>query len=202
MVSAFEIDPTAVALSDKRELLEERSRRLLSAPGVDHVTASLLSVAEDQSFADLTGTSAASAGCESVLSLRALSSTANRGPETMRTLAPPAGRGYEYVTGTGWDWDASSTTCPILLAEKRPGPFCPARHLDLVIDPTNLGSRSTSRSATPRSLTAPWATRPRSQALRSPPSTSLALLRYGSGPINVTADRTTPPRAGHHRLRR
>ncbi len=24
----------------------------------------------------------------------------------MRTLAPPAGRGWEYLTGTGWDWDA------------------------------------------------------------------------------------------------
>src|SRR6185295_373587 len=26
--------------------------------------------------------------------------------DSMRTLAPPVGRGWEYLTGTGWDWDA------------------------------------------------------------------------------------------------
>ena len=32
--------------------------------------------------------------------------------DTMRTIAPPAGRGYEYLTGTGWDFDADWPNCP------------------------------------------------------------------------------------------
>ena len=42
--------------------------------------------------------------------------------ETMRTLAPPAGRGYEYLTGTGWDWDSELERIPGLLTEKMRAP--------------------------------------------------------------------------------
>ena len=40
----------------------------------------------------------------------------------MRTLAPPVGRGWEYLTGTGWDWDAELAAIPELLAEKMRAP--------------------------------------------------------------------------------
>ncbi len=36
---------------------------------------------------------------------------------SMRTLAPPVGRGWEYLTGTGWDFDAEIAELPGLLAE-------------------------------------------------------------------------------------
>ena len=36
---------------------------------------------------------------------------------SMRTLAPPAGRGWEYLTGTGWDFDAEIAELPELLRE-------------------------------------------------------------------------------------
>ncbi len=56
----------------------------------------------------------------------------------MRTLAPPAGRGYEYLTGTGWDFDAELAEMPELLAEKLAAPSVQAGRYDLVIDPSNL----------------------------------------------------------------
>ncbi len=36
---------------------------------------------------------------------------------SMRTLAPAAGRGWEYLTGTGWDFDAELAALPELLRE-------------------------------------------------------------------------------------
>ena len=56
----------------------------------------------------------------------------------MRTLAPPAGRGWEYLLGTGWDWDAELAEIPDLLAEKMAAPTLPAGTYDVVIDPSNL----------------------------------------------------------------
>jgi TldD protein len=56
----------------------------------------------------------------------------------MRTLAAPAGRGWEYLTGTGWDFDAEIAELPELLAAHAKAPSVEAGRYDLVIDPTNL----------------------------------------------------------------
>jgi TldD protein len=56
----------------------------------------------------------------------------------MRTLAPPAGRGWEYLTGTGWNFQAELAELPELLAEKLKAPSVEAGRYDLVIDPSNL----------------------------------------------------------------
>src|SRR6202030_1358490 len=58
--------------------------------------------------------------------------------DTMRTLAPPAGRGYEFLTGTGWDFAAELAELPELLAAKLRAPSVEAGQYDLVIDPSNL----------------------------------------------------------------
>ena len=56
----------------------------------------------------------------------------------MRSIAPPIGRGWEYLTGTGWDFDAEVAEMGELLAEQVAAPSVEAGHYDLVIDPTNL----------------------------------------------------------------
>ena len=56
----------------------------------------------------------------------------------MRTVAPPAGRGWEFMTGTGWDFDAEIAELPDLLAEHVKAPSVEAGRYDLVIDPSNL----------------------------------------------------------------
>ena len=60
------------------------------------------------------------------------------GFDDMRTLAPPAGRGWEYLTGTGWNFQAELAELPELLAEKLKAPSVEAGRYDLVIDPSNL----------------------------------------------------------------
>ena len=60
--------------------------------------------------------------------------------ETMRTLAAPVGRGWEYATGADGvvDWDAALDELPLMLAEKLAAPGVEAGRYDLVVDPSNL----------------------------------------------------------------
>jgi TldD protein len=142
--SSFEIDPGTVALSDKVAVLEEWSRRLLGDSGIAHVTAEVLSVGEQTFLADLSGTRATQHRVRVHPHIEALA-LSEAGFETMRTLAPPVGRGWEYLTGGaggpgagGWDWDAELARIPELLAEKLAAPSVEAGLYDLVVDPSNL----------------------------------------------------------------
>jgi TldD protein len=142
--SSFEIDPGTVALSDKVAVLEEWSRRLLGHGDIAHVTAEVLSVGEETFLADLSGTRATQHRVRLHPHLEALA-LSEAGFETMRTLAPPVGRGWEYLTGGvggpgqgGWDWDAELAKMPELLAEKLAAPSVEAGVYDLVVDPSNL----------------------------------------------------------------
>jgi TldD protein len=151
--SAFEVDPATVPLSEKIELLAGWSERLGAHAAVAHTTASVLSVTEETYLADLNGTRATQmrVRCHPQLEVLGVGGT---GFETMRTLAPPVGRGWEFLTGTGggggdgrgggdgwrwrWDWDAELAEMPELLAEKMAAPSVDAGAYDLVIDPSNL----------------------------------------------------------------
>ncbi|MEJ7755809.1 MAG: hypothetical protein WKF83_05285 [Nocardioidaceae bacterium] len=55
--------------------------------------------------------------------------------DSMTTLAPPVGRGYEYVTG-GYDWDTELAELPDLLGQKLAAPTVEPGTYDLVVDPT------------------------------------------------------------------
>jgi TldD protein len=135
----YKIDPTSVSLAERVGRLEGWSRQLLAAEGVDHVTASLMSVAEDKYFADLSGTAARQRRVRVHPSVEALSvGDGSSSFETMRTTAPPVGRGYEYLDGDGWDFAAELAEIPGMLAEKMRSPSVEPGRYDLVIDPTNL----------------------------------------------------------------
>ncbi len=139
--SAFVIDPSTVPLADKVALLAEWSRRLAAHEVVSHTSASVLAVSEQTYLADRNGTRATQHRVRMQTQLEALA-LADNGFETMRTLAPPVGRGWEYLTGVpadgAWDWDAELAALPELLAEKLRAPSVEAGTYDLVVDPSNL----------------------------------------------------------------
>ncbi|MGD0747807.1 MAG: TldD/PmbA family protein [Acidimicrobiales bacterium] len=139
--SAFAVDPSTVPMSDKVALLSEWSSRLGDHPAVSHTTASLLAVSEQTYLADLNGTRATQHRVRLQTQLEALA-LSDAGFETMRTLAPPVGRGWEFLTGPvgggNWDWDAELAELPELLAEKLRAPSVQAGTYDLVVDPSNL----------------------------------------------------------------
>jgi len=105
--SAFEIDPLTVPMGDKIALLAEWSARLGDAEVVAHTSAYLRAASEHTYLADLNGTRATQHRIRLHAQLEVLGVT-DAGFETMRTLAPPVGRGWEYLTGPvaagSWDW--------------------------------------------------------------------------------------------------
>ncbi|HEV3380509.1 MAG TPA: TldD/PmbA family protein [Trebonia sp.] len=135
-VSAYETDPFAVPAKDKVDLLSAWSAGLLEHPVVSHVDASLLQVKECKFYTD-GATTATQQRVRLHPEITAIAVT-DSGFDDMRTLAPPVGRGWEYLTGTAWDFPAELRQLPELLAEKLRAPSIEAGRYDLVIDPSNL----------------------------------------------------------------
>ncbi len=189
--SPHRTDPVTVSQAEKVALLAEWSRRLIEAPGVDHVTASVLAVTEDKHYADLQGTTASQRRVRIHPQVSALTLDDGGGFEEMRTVAPPAGRGWEYLEGEGWDWDAELTSIPELLAAKVRAPSVEAGLYDLVIDPTNLWLtiHESVGHATELDRALGYEAAYAGTSFATPDQ--LGTLRYGSAIMHVTGDRTT-----------
>ena len=138
-VSSFLVNPFEVPTAERAALLTDWTSRLLDQPGVDHADAAVLAVQEDKFYADLAGTTTVQERVRIHPAVTAMAVNSDTGEfETMRSLAPPTGRGWEYLTGEGWDWGAELAGLPDLLAEKVAAPSVEAGDYDLVIDPSNL----------------------------------------------------------------
>ena len=152
-VSDYVIDPFDVPAADKIGVLGEYSGRLLATDGVDHVSASLEAAKEQTFYADTFGSSVTQQRVRVQPRFDAVAVDAAAGTfESMRTLAPPTARGWEFVAGDDvWDWTTELAELPTLLAEKTKAPSVVAGPTDLVIDPTNLCLLYTSPSPRDRS---------------------------------------------------
>jgi TldD protein len=138
-VSSYEIDPFQVHESERIARLAELSDRLMASDGVDHVDAAVMHVLENKFYADTAGTMTTQQRVRIHPEFTAVNVDRGAGAfSSMRTLAPPAGRGWEYFTGTGWDFDAEIAELPSLLMEHAKAPSVDAGVYDLVIDPSNL----------------------------------------------------------------
>jgi TldD protein len=190
-VSAYDIDPFSVPDKDKFALLADRSARLLAAEGVTHVDASVLSVLENKFYADSAGTTTTQQRVRVNSELTALSVDPATGEfDSMRTIAPPAGRGWEYLTGTGWDWDRELAEIPGLLAEKMRAPSVEAGRYDLVVDPSNLWLTIHESIGHATELDRALGYEAAYAGTSFATFDQLGTLRYGSPVMNVTGDRT------------
>ncbi|WND38333.1 TldD/PmbA family protein [Streptomyces sp. BB1-1-1] len=190
-VSSYETDPFTVPGAEKSALLADWSARLLAADGVDHVDASLLTVHENKFYADTAGTVTTQQRVRLHPVLTAVSVDDSSGEfDSMRTLAPPAGRGWEYLTGTGWDWDAELARMPELLAEKMRAPSVEAGLYDLVVDPSNLWLTIHESIGHATELDRALGYEAAYAGTSFATFDQLGTLRYGSELMNVTGDRT------------
>ncbi|CAM5579303.1 TldD/PmbA family protein [Streptomyces abikoensis] len=190
-VSSYEVNPFDVPDADKSALLADWSARLLAADGVAHADASLLTVQENKFYADSAGTTTTQQRVRVHPSLTAVAvDPATGGFDAMRTLAPPAGRGWEYLTGTGWDWDAELAEIPELLAEKMRAPSVEAGSYDLVVDPSNLWLTIHESVGHATELDRALGYEAAYAGTSFATFDQLGKLKYGSELMNVTGDRT------------
>lgn len=193
-VSEYEIDPTTISLREKVEPLEAWSNQLLAAKGVDHVTAYVLAVAEDKHYADLSGTVTTQRRVRIHPVVEALAVDAKTGEfETMRTVMPPVGRGWEYMLGRGgWDTDTDISQIPELLAAKVAAPSVEPGVYDLVIDPTNLFLTIHESIGHATELDRALGYEAAYAGTSFATFDKLGSLQYGSEIMNVTGDRNAP----------
>ncbi|MEV8564002.1 TldD/PmbA family protein [Streptomyces sp. NPDC051322] len=190
-VSAYEVDPFSVPAEEKTELLAEWSSRLLRADGVAHADASLMTVLENKFYADTAGTVTTQQRVRLHPQLTAVAVDAATGEfDSMRTLAPPVGRGWEYLRGTGWDWDSELERIPSLLAEKMRAPSVEAGTYDLVVDPSNLWLTIHESIGHATELDRALGYEAAYAGTSFATFDQLGKLAYGSSVMNVTGDRT------------
>jgi TldD protein len=191
-VSDYRTDPFTVPTADKIAVLEDYSGRLMASDGVHHVSAMVTGVKEQMFYADTFGSTITQQRVRTMPALEAVSVDPAAGSfESMRTLAPPTGRGWEAVAGDQvWNWTAELAELPTLLAEKTKSPSVVAGPTDLVIDPTNLWLtiHESIGHATEYDRAIGYEAAYAGTSFATPDK--LNLMRYGSPVMNVTADRT------------
>lgn len=191
-VSPYDLDPFTIPTHEKIELLSEYSERLGSSDGVDHVTASVLQVKEQTFYADMAGSSITQQRVRLHPQFEATTVDQSAGAfETMRTLAPPVGRGWEYLgADSTWDWSDELERIPYWLAEKVKSPTVEPGPKDLVIDPTNLWLtiHESIGHATEYDRAIGYEAAYAGTSFATPDK--LGTLKYGSAAMHVTADRT------------
>ncbi|MBO9521118.1 MAG: TldD/PmbA family protein [Nocardioidaceae bacterium] len=192
--SSYEVDPFTVPLADKSALLCGWTKRLLDADGVEHASAGLQQVLENKFYADLQGTTTTQQRVRLQPFVEAYGSRGDRF-DSMASIAPPVGRGWEYLTGVpgsgAWDFDAELAEIPGLLAEKLAAPSVEAGRYDLVIDPSNLWLtiHESVGHATELDRALGYEANYAGTSFATPDK--LGTLRYGSSLMHVTGDRTT-----------
>ena len=190
--SSYLIDPFGVPTADKVALLIDRVERLTAADGVAHATAGVQQVKENKYYADLAGTTTIQQRVRIQPELEAVTVDPSTGAfETMASLAPPTGRGWEYLVD-GWLWDSEIAEMPALLAEKTKAPSVRPGRYDLVIDPTNLWLtiHESIGHATEYDRAIGYEAAYAGSSFATPDK--LGSLQYGSAAMNVTGDRTEP----------
>jgi TldD protein len=189
-VSSYDIDPLSVPVADKVELLSAWSRELMSADAVQHVSAAVSQVVENKFYADLAGTTTTQQRVRLYPQLEAHGSDKASGRfDSMRTIAPPVGRGWEYLVD-GYDWATELAGIPTYLEEKLRAPSVEAGTYDLVVDPSNLWLTIHESIGHATELDRALGYEANYAGTSFATYDQLGTLAYGSPALNITGDRT------------
>jgi TldD protein len=194
-VSPYAQDPFEVPLPDKTALLVDWTERLRRHVAVQHATAEVLLVHENKYYADLAGTRTTQQRIRLEPTFTAMGADDERGVfDDMTSIAPPVGRGWEYVAGSpadgAWDWDSELAEVPELLAEKLAAPTVEAGDYDLVIHPSNLWLTIHESIGHATELDRALGYEANYAGTSFATIDKLGRLRYGSPVMHITGDRT------------
>ncbi|MGZ4589694.1 MAG: TldD/PmbA family protein [Actinomycetes bacterium] len=189
--SAYEIDPFTVDDQDKISLLADWSAGLLAHDIVAHADASLHHVLENKFYSDLSGTTTTQQRIRTQAQLEIVGIDKETGRfDTMRTLAAPAGRGWEWLVGSHHDWATELEEMPELLTEKLRAPSVEGGDYDLVIHPSNLFLTIHESVGHATELDRALGYEANYAGTSFATFDKLGSLQYGSPAMNVTGDRT------------
>lgn len=193
-VSSYVVNPLDVPVAEKAALLIDWTNRLRTGAAVDHASASLQQVQENKYYADLSGTRTTQQRVRLQPGFEAMGAGADTF-DSMASIAPPVGRGWEYLTtgagadGAGWDWDDEIEQVPELLAEKLNAPSVEAGTYDLVIHPSNLWLTIHESIGHATELDRALGYEANYAGTSFATYDKLGTLQYGSPIMNVTGDR-------------
>ncbi|MFM7873879.1 MAG: TldD/PmbA family protein, partial [Actinomycetota bacterium] len=189
-VSSYEIDPFSISDSERKDRLASLSSKLLASGSVNHTSAMTMYVKEQKHYADSNGTSTTQQRVRIQTQIEAIS-IGEHGFESMRTLAQPAGFGWEWMGNSIWNWDKEIDELPNLLAEKVKSPSVEPGKYDLLIHPSNLWLtiHESIGHATELDRAMGYEANYAGTSFATPEK--LGNLKYGSKLMNVTGDRLT-----------
>jgi len=189
-VSSYEIDPFSISDSERKDRLASLSSKLLASSSVNHTSAMTMYVKEQKHYADSNGTSTTQQRVRIQTQIEAIS-IGEHGFESMRTLAQPAGFGWEWMGNSIWNWDKEIDELPNLLAEKVKSPSVQPGKYDLLIHPSNLWLtiHESIGHATELDRAMGYEANYAGTSFATPEK--LGNLKYGSKLMNVTGDRLT-----------
>jgi TldD protein len=191
-VSSYAVNPLDVPLADKTGLFAGWTRELMAAEGVDHASGGMQQVLENKYYADLGGSSITQQRVRLEPHLEVHGADRHSGAfDSMRTIAPPVGRGWEYLTGDVFDFAAERAQLPQLLREKLAAPSVHAGVYDLVIHPSNLWLTIHESIGHATELDRALGYEANYAGTSFATYDHLGTLAYGSPVMHVTGDRTT-----------
>ncbi|MFM1905785.1 MAG: hypothetical protein RIT32_581 [Actinomycetota bacterium] len=188
--SSYELDPFEVPDVEKIARLTQLSEHLLKSPQVNHAQAYTMYVKEQKYFANSSGTSTTQQRVRMQTQIEAISVGAH-GFESMRTLAQPAGYGWEWMGNEIWNWDEEIAELPDLLAQKVAAPSVTPGKYDLLIHPSNLWLTIHESIGHATELDRALGYEANYAGTSFATVDKLGKLQYGTSLMNVTGDRIT-----------
>jgi TldD protein len=190
-VSDYQIDPFDVPSEEKIARLAGLNGSLLKTKIVNYASAFTMFVKEQKHYADSYGTSTTQQRVRMQTAIDAVH-VGDNGFESMRTLAYPAGHGWEWMGNSIWDWDSEIAELPELLAEKVAAPSVEPGKYDLLIHPSNLWLTIHESIGHATELDRALGYEANYAGTSFATIDNLNTLQYGSELMNITGDRTTP----------
>ncbi|HWD25493.1 MAG TPA: TldD/PmbA family protein [Acidimicrobiales bacterium] len=188
--SPYVVDPTEIPLREKVAFFKALSEPVLAEEGVDHVFARVATTREEKYYADLNGTVTDQHRVRLHAAVEALAVADDGSFETMRTIAPPVGRGWEHLEGDGYDFTGEVSALATQLREKVESPSVEPGQYDLVIDPSNLWLTIHESIGHATELDRALGYEAAYAGTSFATIDKLGVLQYGSPIMNVTGDRT------------
>ena len=191
------IDPFAVTVEEKADLLLRTNAAALKAPNVRFVTSALLFVKEEKSYANTEGTFTQQTAIRSWMPFTATAVSTDRTDFQSRgEVVAPMGRGYDYILEQHpaeqallWGEQAS---------EKLKARSVQAGPRDLVLDPSHLWLTIHESVGHPTELDRAlgYEANYAGTSFAAPPRAVLGTLRFGSPLMHIVGDRDQPGSLG------